>query len=99
MMMMSHKLQQQPYGRLYLSRYSVRQLQEHTCTCGEKLTAEGVFVANLDGSLIIASSQQIASEFNALSSASWLVTSFVLALCASQPLVSVAQSHSATNLY
>jgi hypothetical protein len=47
----------------------------------------GVFVANLDGSLIIASSQQIASEFNALSSASWLVTSFVLALCASQPLV------------
>ncbi|KIW94909.1 uncharacterized protein Z519_04888 [Cladophialophora bantiana CBS 173.52] len=46
----------------------------------------GVFVANLDGSLIIASSQQIASEFNALSSASWLVTSFVLALCASQPL-------------
>ncbi|KIW63362.1 hypothetical protein PV04_10212 [Phialophora macrospora] len=46
----------------------------------------GVFVANLDGSLIVASSQQIASEFNALSSASWLVTSFVLALCASQPL-------------
>ncbi|EXJ54204.1 hypothetical protein A1O7_09541 [Cladophialophora yegresii CBS 114405] len=46
----------------------------------------GVFVANLDGSLIIASSQQIASEFDALSSASWLVTSFVLALCASQPL-------------
>ncbi|OCT54260.1 Vacuolar membrane amino acid uptake transporter fnx2 [Cladophialophora carrionii] len=46
----------------------------------------GVFVANLDGSLIIASSQQIASEFNALSNASWLVTSFVLALCASQPL-------------
>jgi MFS family permease len=51
------------------------------------LTAQGVFVANLDGSLIIASSQQIASEFNALASASWLVTSFVLALCASQPLV------------
>ncbi|KIW77305.1 hypothetical protein Z517_09751 [Fonsecaea pedrosoi CBS 271.37] len=46
----------------------------------------GVFVSNLDGSLIIASSQQIASEFNALSSASWLITSFVLALCASQPL-------------
>ena len=47
----------------------------------------GVFVANLDGTLIIASSQQIASEFNVLSNASWLITSFVLALCASQPLV------------
>ena len=48
---------------------------------------KGVLVANLDGSLIIASSQQIASEFDALSSASWLVTSFTLALCATQGLV------------
>lgn len=47
----------------------------------------GVFVANADGSLVIASSQKIASDFNALNSASWLVTSYVLAQCASQPLV------------
>ncbi|KAK8212925.1 hypothetical protein M8818_003090 [Zalaria obscura] len=46
----------------------------------------GVFVANADGSLVIASSQKIASDFNALNSASWLVTSYVLAQCASQPL-------------
>ncbi|KIX07140.1 uncharacterized protein Z518_05117 [Rhinocladiella mackenziei CBS 650.93] len=46
----------------------------------------GVFVANLDGSLVVASSQQIASEFHSLSQASWLITSFVLAQCASQPL-------------
>ncbi|ERF75699.1 hypothetical protein EPUS_01529 [Endocarpon pusillum Z07020] len=46
----------------------------------------GVFVANADGSLVVASSQQIASEFNAMFDAQWLVTSFVLAQCASQPL-------------
>lgn len=46
----------------------------------------GVFVANADGSLVVASSQQIASEFNALANASWIVTSFVLAQCATQPL-------------
>lgn len=46
----------------------------------------GVFVANADGSLVIASSQHIASEFQRLSQASWLVTSYVLAQCASQPL-------------
>ena len=49
----------------------------------------GVFIANADGSLVIASSQHIVSEFHALSDASWLVTSHVLAQCASQPLVSV----------
>ncbi|KPI41291.1 Vacuolar membrane amino acid uptake transporter fnx2 [Cyphellophora attinorum] len=46
----------------------------------------GVFVANADGSLVIASSQHIASEFEQLSQASWLVTSYVLAQCAAQPL-------------
>jgi MFS family permease len=46
----------------------------------------GIFVANADGSLVIASSQQIASEFDALANASWIVTSFTLAQCASQPL-------------
>lgn len=46
----------------------------------------GVFVANADGSLVVASSQQIASEFNTLSNASWIITSFILAQCATQPL-------------
>lgn len=46
----------------------------------------GVFIANADGSLVVASSQSIASEFNALINAQWLVTSYLLAQCASQPL-------------
>lgn len=46
----------------------------------------GVFVANADGSLVIACSQTVASEFQVLSSASWLVTSYLLAQAASQPL-------------
>lgn len=46
----------------------------------------GVFVANADGSLVVASSQYIASEFDALSNAQWLVTSFGLAQAASQPM-------------
>lgn len=46
----------------------------------------GVFVANADGSLVIACSQKVASEFHALSDASWLVTSYLLAQSASQPL-------------
>jgi MFS family permease len=46
----------------------------------------GVFVANADVSLVIASSQHIASEFQQLSHASWLVTSYGLAQSASQPL-------------
>lgn len=46
----------------------------------------GVFVANADGSLVIASSQQIASEFGQLSQASWLVTSYILAQASSQPI-------------
>lgn len=46
----------------------------------------GVFVANADGSLVIASGQHIASEFQQLSQASWIVTSYVLAQAASQPL-------------
>lgn len=45
-----------------------------------------MFVANADGSLVIASSQQIASEFDALLNAQWLVTSYGLAQCASQAL-------------
>lgn len=48
----------------------------------------GVFVATADGSLVVASSQRVASEFNSLSSASWLVSSYVLAQCACQSLVS-----------
>lgn len=49
----------------------------------------GVFLANGDGSIVLATNQHIASEFNALSSAAWLLTTYTLASCSSQPLVSM----------
>ncbi|RMZ75259.1 hypothetical protein DV737_g5386, partial [Chaetothyriales sp. CBS 132003] len=50
------------------------------------VSTKRVFVAHADASLVIASSQNIASEFHALSTAQWLVTGYGLAQCASQPL-------------
>ncbi|CAG9956610.1 unnamed protein product [Clonostachys rosea f. rosea IK726] len=46
----------------------------------------GVFIASADSSIVIATSSQIASEFDRFSEASWLVTSYSLAQCACQPL-------------
>ncbi|KAL3455178.1 efflux pump antibiotic resistance protein [Aspergillus heterothallicus] len=46
----------------------------------------GVFVANAEGSLVLATYGRISSEFNDLRNASWLVTSYVLAMTATQPL-------------
>lgn len=47
----------------------------------------GVFVASVDHSIVIGTISQISSEFQSLSSASWLLTSFSLAQCAFQPMV------------
>lgn len=47
----------------------------------------GVFIAQADSSVVLATSQDIASEFSALSGASWLITTYTLAQCACQPLV------------
>lgn len=49
----------------------------------------GVLLANADASLIVASSLQIASEFDSLSAAAWLITTYILAQCAFQPLVRI----------
>ncbi|PVH69326.1 putative multidrug resistance protein fnx1 [Cadophora sp. DSE1049] len=46
----------------------------------------GVFVANAEGSLVLATYGRISSEFNDLKNASWLVTSYVLAVSAVQPI-------------
>ncbi|GAB7355427.1 hypothetical protein MBLNU459_g5939t2 [Dothideomycetes sp. NU459] len=46
----------------------------------------GVFVANADTTLMMATFVQISSEFGDLDSGSWLMTSFGLATCATQPL-------------
>jgi hypothetical protein len=47
----------------------------------------GVFVANADGSLVLATNSAISSSFSALQSASWLTSSYVMANCAAQPIV------------
>ncbi|RVD87898.1 uncharacterized protein DFL_002101 [Arthrobotrys flagrans] len=46
----------------------------------------GVFIANGDGSFVLATNGVISSEFGRLDDASWLVTSYMLTMCALQPL-------------
>ncbi|KAK6337846.1 hypothetical protein TWF696_001325 [Orbilia brochopaga] len=47
----------------------------------------GVFVANGDGSFVLATNGVISSEFGRLDDASGLVTGYMLSMCALQPLV------------
>ena len=47
----------------------------------------GVFVANADGNFLITVYGQIASEYNNLSNAGWLLLMYPLATCATQTLV------------
>lgn len=47
----------------------------------------GIFVAQTDGSILMATHAIIASEFNALKNSSWLIISFSLAGAATQTLV------------
>ncbi|KIW02318.1 uncharacterized protein PV09_06464 [Verruconis gallopava] len=46
----------------------------------------GVFVANADTSLVLATYSSISSEFLEFEQASWLLASYTLAMCVSQPL-------------
>ncbi|TVY80511.1 Vacuolar membrane amino acid uptake transporter fnx2 [Lachnellula suecica] len=46
----------------------------------------GVFIANADTSLVLATSGTISSEFDKLGDAGWLITSYTLAMCATQSL-------------
>ena len=47
----------------------------------------GIFVANADGSILLATHATIASDFNDLGNSTWLITSFALAGAATQTLV------------
>ncbi|KAL5313521.1 hypothetical protein ACEPPN_017941 [Leptodophora sp. 'Broadleaf-Isolate-01'] len=49
----------------------------------------GVFIANADGSLVLATSGTISSEFNDLEGAGWLITSYTLAIGLGQSLQQV----------
>lgn len=46
----------------------------------------GVFVSNADTTFLLAAYPQIASEFGALQQGAWLLTAYMLAMCAVQPL-------------
>jgi hypothetical protein len=48
---------------------------------------KGVFVANADTTIILATNSTIASNFLQLGYASWLTTSYILAMAAAQPVV------------
>ncbi|THV48021.1 hypothetical protein BGAL_0273g00160 [Botrytis galanthina] len=45
-----------------------------------------LLLANADGSLVLATSGTISSEFNDLGNAGWLISSYMLAMCATQSL-------------
>ena len=47
----------------------------------------GVFVSSADTTLVMATFAEIASDFDRLESGSWLLSSFGLAACVTQPLV------------
>lgn len=46
----------------------------------------GVFVSQADTSLMLATYAEISSEFDRLENGSWLLTSYILAMCITQPL-------------
>lgn len=46
----------------------------------------GVFIANADTSLVLATYGRISSDFNSLDNTSWLLTGYMLSMCGTQPL-------------
>ncbi|KAL2211263.1 MFS general substrate transporter [Sarocladium strictum] len=61
---------------------------ENTVSVGALLSVLliGVFISQADTSLVLATSASIASEFNDFENASWLISSYMLAMCVAQPL-------------
>lgn len=49
--------------------------------------ATGVFVSQTDLSLMLTTYGEISSEFDSFESGSWLLSSYILAMCVAQPLV------------
>lgn len=75
-------------GRRTLSCCSVSfLLQRQVVAVLIRLYSSGVFLANSDSAIILALFRQIASEFDRLSSASWIINGYQLGLIVAQPLV------------
>ena len=58
----------------------------------------GAFIANADGTIVLATYSTISSELGAMENASWLVVSYSLATCAIQPTVCCVNRKSNSNL-
>jgi MFS family permease len=54
----------------------------------QSLIPIGVFIANADGSIVLATYGIISSDIGGLDDAIWLVVTYTLAMCAVQPTVS-----------
>ncbi|KAL8807167.1 MAG: hypothetical protein Q9182_000849 [Xanthomendoza sp. 2 TL-2023] len=52
-----------------------------------EMEVSGCFIANADGSIVVATYGTISSDTGNLSSGSWLIVTFMLAVCAVQPTV------------
>ncbi|KAL9597896.1 MAG: hypothetical protein Q9219_004849 [cf. Caloplaca sp. 3 TL-2023] len=81
-----------PDGRIYLI-LGMLMLSIATPSSGNAIVpsslnylSTGVFMSSLDNSLVIVTSSIIASEFNSLENADWLLTSYLVAVCATQPI-------------
>lgn len=64
------------------------------CPCAALLTStSGVFLVNSDSAILLAMFRQIASDFDRLSSSSWIITAYLLGLISAQPLVRTIVGH------
>lgn len=55
-------------------------------------SAKGVFVSQVDLCLVLATYGNISSEFDALQDGDWLLSSYMLAQCIAQPLVTALEA-------
>ena len=53
----------------------------------------GVFISQTDQSLVLATYGKVSSEFHDLDSGSWLISAYILAQCAVQPLYGTSIDH------
>ena len=58
----------------------------------------GAFIANADGSIVLATYSTISSELGSMENASWLVVTYSLATCAIQPTVCCVNKKSNSTL-
>ena len=69
------------------------------CETRALTSASGVFLVNSDSAILLALFRQIASDFDQLNSASWIITAYLLGLISAQPLVCSVFAHLERSLW